>query len=216
MKKIIILVVAILTIGAGAMAYASSKDSNNTQSNNEINTTQSTNSNTSSSSNSNENSNTNTQSNNSSSSSKQNSNSNSVSKQNSNSNSSSDTSDSNKNSNTESSTSEHIKYLESLAPFKNIGQYAIISNTNEPENYIGVGPRWEPGTVKVFKCSSPVAQCIGNLPVGTKVYVISEQTFKKAPEYWPDYQIGTWAAIKFKVDNTYCTGYVYASTLNIN
>lgn len=201
MKKIIILVVAILAIGAGAMAYASSKNSNNTQSNNTINT---------------QSSNTNTQSNSSNSSSDQNSNSNSVSEQNSNSNSSSNTSDSNKNSNTESSTSEHIKYLESLAPSKNIGQYTVISNTNEPENYIGIGPRWEPGTVKVFKSPSPVAQCIGNLPVGTKVYVISEQTFKKAPEYWPDYQIGTWAAIKFKFDNTYCTGYVYASTLNIN
>lgn len=215
MKKIIILVVAICAIGAGAIAYASSKDSNNTQSNNTINT-QSTNSNTNSPSNNNENSNTNTQSNSSNSSSEQNSNNNSVSEQNSNSNSSSNTSDSNKNSNTESSTSEHIKYLESLAPSKNIGQYAVISNTNEPENYIGVGPRWEPGTVKVFKSPSPVAQCIGNLPVGTKVYVISEQTFKKAPEYWPDYQMGTWAAIKFKFDSTYYTGYVYASTLNIN
>lgn len=215
MKKIIILVVAICAIGAGAIAYASSKDSNTIQSNNAI-STQSTYSNTSSSSNSNENSNTITQSNNSSSSSEQISNNNSVSEQNSNSNSSNNTSDSNKNSNTESSTSEHIKYLESLAPSKNIGQYAIISNTNEPKNYIGIGPKWEPGTVKVFKTSSPVAQCIANLPVGTKVYVINEQTFKKAPEYWPNYQIGTWAAIKFKLDNTYCTGYVYASTLNIN
>ncbi|WP_066870617.1 SH3 domain-containing protein [Clostridium mediterraneense] len=203
MKKIIILVVAILTIGAGAMAYASSKDSNNTQSNNEINTTQSTNSNTSSSSNSNENSNTNTQSNNSSSSSKQNSNNNSALEQNLN----------NTNSNNESnSKSSPTAVINKFTTSKVINQYGVISNTNKPNNYDGLD--WEPNTVKVFSCPDSYSKGIGNLTVGTKVFVLSEQTFEKAPKYWSNSQVGTWAAIKF--DNGARTGYVYASTLNIN
>ncbi len=202
MKKIIILVVAILAVGAGAMAYASSKDSNNTQSNNTIDT-QSTNSNTSSSSNSNESSNTNTQSNSSNSSSDQNSNSNSVSEQNSN----------NTNSNNESnSKSSPTAVINKFTTSKVINQYGVISNTNKPNNYDGLD--WEPNTVKVFSCPDSYSKGIGNLTIGTKVFVLSEQTFEKAPKYWANSQVGTWAAIKF--DNGNRTGYVYASTLNIN